>query len=337
MYRIVIDGKEESYSCGGDESLLRGGLRAGLGLPYECSVGSCGTCKFSLLDGTTEDLWPDAPGLTERDKRKDRRLACQNRPLGDCTIKMRLDPATAPQILPRRQMVRLVESRELTHDLHEFRFASDSAADFLPGQYALFTLPGVPGLRVYSMANLANTPGEWHFHIKKMPGGAGSNALFDGVVAPGAEIEMDGPYGLAYLRDTPLNIVCIAGGSGLSPMVSIARGVAGDERFAARRLYFFFGGREPRDICGEEFLSELPGFAERMSYHAAISEPSVAPEAWDGPRGFVHEMAAQTLQSPLADYEFYFAGPPVMAEAVQKMLMREHKVPFDQLHFDRFF
>ena len=71
--------------------------------------------------------------------------------------------------------------------------------------------------------------------------------------------------------------------------------------------------------------------------YAAMSEPTVAPDAWDGSRGFVHELAAQTLQDPLADYEFYFAGPPVMAEAVQKMLMREHKVPFGQLHFDRFF
>ncbi len=337
MYSIVIDGQEESFPCGGDDSLLRAGLRAGMGLPYECSTGSCGTCKFQLLDGETEELWPDAPGLSERDKRKDRRLACQNRPLSDCKIKMRLDPAAIPQILPRRQMVRLVDIRELTHDMHEFRFSGETAADFLPGQYALLSLPGVTGLRAYSMANLANESGEWHFHIKNMLGGSGSHALFDGVVAPGQEVELDGPYGLAFLRESGRDIVCVAGGSGLSPMVSIARGVAADVRFRERRLYFFFGGREPRDICGEEFLAELPAFAERMSYHAAISEPSVSAQAWTGHRGFVHELVAETLADPLSDYEFYFAGPPAMAEAVQRMLMREHKVPFEQLHFDRFF
>ena len=337
MYRIEIDGQEESFSCDGGDSLLRGGLRAGKGLPYECSTGSCGTCKFQLLEGETENLWPDAPGVTNRDKQKDRRLACQNRPLRDCKIKMRLDPAVVPHVVPRRKMVRLVESLALTHDMHEFRFASETAANFLPGQYALFDLPGVTGSRAYSMANLANDAGAWQFHIKSRPGGAGSHALFDGVIPPGQEVEMDGPYGLAFLRESPRDIVCIAGGSGLSPMISIARGVATDSRFRARRLHFFFGGREPRDICGEELLRELPAFAERMSYYAAISEPTVAPDAWEGPRGFVHELAAQTLQDPLADYEFYFAGPPVMAEAVQKMLMREHKVPFGQLHFDRFF
>ncbi len=337
MYAITIDGQQEGFPCGGGDSLLRAGLRAGRGLPYECSTGSCGTCKFELLEGETENLWPGAPGLTERDKRKDRRLACQNRPLSDCRIKMRLDPAAVPPVAPRRQMVRLVESRALTHDMHEFHFAGDNAAEFLAGQYALFVLPGVTGLRAFSMANLANSSGNWIFHIKNMPGGAGSHALFDGVVTPDREIELDGPYGLAYLRESPRDIVCVAGGSGLSPMISIARGVAEDVRFNARRLHFFYGGRQPRDICGEEILRALPAFAERMSYHASISEPSVRPEDWSGHRGFVHELVAETLAGTLSEYEFYFAGPPVMAEAVQRMLMIDHKVPFDQLHFDRFF
>ncbi|MDA0231028.1 MAG: FAD-binding oxidoreductase [Proteobacteria bacterium] len=337
MYKIVLDGQEESFSSTSEDSVLRAGLRAGLGLPYECSTGSCGTCKFDLLDGETENLWPDAPGLSERDLRKDRRLACQNRPLSDCRIKVRIDPAATPKILPRRQQVRLVESRELTHDMVEFRFKAESKAEFLPGQYALFTLPGVTGLRAYSMANLSNDTGIWDFHIKNMPGGAGSHVLFDGVVEPGQMVEMDGPYGLAFLRESPRDLGAIAGGSGLSPMISIARGFAEDEYFSDRRLHFFFGGREPRDICGEKILRDLPAFADRMSYHAAISEPSVSAEVWSGPRGFVHELAAQSLEGELADYEFYFAGPPVMAEAVQRMLMREHKVPFAQLHFDRFF
>jgi toluene monooxygenase electron transfer component len=337
MFRIALEGREESFACEEGDSLLRAGLRAGLGLPYECGTGACGTCKFQLIDGETEDLWPDAPGVSERDRQKDRRLACQNRPLRDCTIKMRLDPNCVPQTLPKCRQARLVESRPLTHDMSEFRFVAEGAAEFLPGQYALFRLPGVEGLRAYSRANLANAAGEWHFHIKNMPGGAGSRALFTGGITAGDAVEMDGPYGLAFLRETPRDIVCIAGGSGLSPMISIARGVAADARFAGRRLYFFYGGREPRDICGEEMLRDLPGFGARLSYHAAISESSVAAADWPGPRGFVHELAAETLAGELAEYEFYFAGPPAMAEAVQRMLMREHKVPFDQLHFDRFF
>lgn len=337
MHVISIEGEEKSFSCATDESLLRAGLRAGFGLPYECSTGSCGTCKFTLRSGALEDLWPDAPGLTERDKRKERKLACQSRPLEDCTIKMRIDAACVPRIAPERHIVTFAGSQALTHDMREFHFTSAAPAQFLPGQYVLLRLSGVSGLRAYSMANLANQAGEWHFHIKNMPGGAGSRALFDGAVSPGSEIELDGPFGLAFLRPGPRDIVCIAGGSGLSPMISIARAVASGPEYSDRRLHFFYGGRQPRDICGEDILRGLPGFDDRMHYHASISEPEAAPGGWRGALGFVHEQVAETLTNPLADYEYYFAGPPAMAEAVQRMLMIDHKVPFEQLHFDRFF
>src|SRR4030095_1010145 len=103
-----------------------------------------------------------------------------------------------------------------TLDLREFRFATLGAAGFLPGQYALFTLPGVTGLRTYSMSNVDDGSGEWHFMVKRMPGGVGTAALF--ALPIGTTLELDGPYGLAYLRkDSPRDLLCIAGGSGLAP------------------------------------------------------------------------------------------------------------------------
>ena len=53
----------EDYRCADDDTLLRAGLRAGLGMPYECNAGSCGTCKVELLEGQITSLRPDAPGL----------------------------------------------------------------------------------------------------------------------------------------------------------------------------------------------------------------------------------------------------------------------------------
>ena len=89
MYSIIIEGKDASFTCDPGDSLLRAGLRAGVGLPYECNTGACGTCKFQLLDGETEDLWPNSPGVTERDREKGRKLACQNRPRAWRTSAMR--------------------------------------------------------------------------------------------------------------------------------------------------------------------------------------------------------------------------------------------------------
>ena len=58
MSRIQIAGAAE-YPCAADDTLLRAGLRAGLGLPYECNSGSCGTCKVELVQGEIHSLRPD--------------------------------------------------------------------------------------------------------------------------------------------------------------------------------------------------------------------------------------------------------------------------------------
>jgi toluene monooxygenase electron transfer component len=337
MVKIKISDSDMQYECADGDTILRAGLRAGMGMPYECSVGSCGTCKIELLEGTVDTLWTQAPGLSERDVKRGRSLACQSRPKSDCTIKVRLGKENASHHQPRQFDGTLVDVRNLTHDLREFRIRADRPAEFLPGQYGLFALPGVSGMRAYSMSNISNPEGEWHFQIKRVPKGAGTTVLFDQTNV-GDTIKLDGPFGLAYLRNqSPRDIVCIAGGSGLSPMVSIARGIAREKNLADRKIHFFYGGRGPQDICGEEFLRELPGYGERISFYPVISMPELdVDRVWKGKTGFVHDVAAEMLSDSLPQFECYFAGPPPMALAVQKMLL-ERKVPYDQIHFDRFF
>ncbi len=337
MPTITIADTGQRYECPADDTITRAGLRAGLGMPYECNVGCCGTCKVELVEGTVQSLWPEAPALTDRDRNKHRVLGCQSRPQGDCTIKVRLAelPLSAPR--PRRFKARLMAIRDLTHDMREFQFRGDEPAAFLPGQYLLFSLPGVPGSRAYSMANVPDPSGEWHFQVKRVPGGRCTATLFD-VLGAGDEVDLDGPYGQAYLRtDSQRDIVCIAGGSGLSPVISIARAVAREPSLAQRTLHFFYGGRGPQDICGEDMLQELPGYGERLRFYPAISMPELdTAGAWKGRIGYVHDYAREVLGENLRDYEYYFAGPPAMAMAVQRMLIQA-KVPFNQIHFDQFF
>jgi toluene monooxygenase electron transfer component len=226
--------------------------------------------------------------------------------------------------------------RELTHDMREFRFVAEQSPGFLPGQYALFYLPGLAAPRTYSMANVFDPSlREWHFVVRRVPGGVGTNALFDHVPV-GSEITLDGPYGLAYLRtDSPRDLVLIGGGSGLAPMLSIARAAVREPKLAARRIDLFYGARTMRDLCGEQELSRLPGYGERLHFHPVLSDGGDA-EGWKGARGFVHELARDFVGERWGEHEYYFAGPPPMAEAVQKMLV-EKRVPFPQVHFDSFY
>ncbi|MBP8135155.1 MAG: 2Fe-2S iron-sulfur cluster binding domain-containing protein [Rhodoferax sp.] len=334
--RITTEPEHSAFEQVGRDSILRAALRAGVGFPYECNSGGCGSCKFELLDGEVENLWPQAPGLSERDIRKGKLLACQCVATTDLRIQVRTAPECVPRILPRRLSARFTGMHAITHDISEFRFVSEAAADFLPGQYAMLTIPGVSTPRAYSMSNLGNAEGEWHFQIRRVAKGVATELLFTHLQV-GEAIEIDGPYGMAYLRtDAPRDIVCVAGGSGLAPMISIARGAAQSGLLRTRQLHFFYGGKTPQDICGESFLRDLPGFGERIHFHPVVS---LAGEdaAWSGKTGFVHEQVRQTLGDAMPGFEFYFAGPPPMTQGLQEMLMVDFRVPFEQIHFDRFF
>lgn len=336
MHSIKLaDGAE--FRCAEEDTLLRAGLRAGLGLPYECNAGSCGTCKVDLLEGQIASLRPDAPGLGERDRAKNRVLACQARPGTDCRIKVRLRPENVPHHRPQRFTARLAGERDLTHDMREFRFkAAPGAPGFLPGQYALFYLPGLEAPRTYSVANIDDGSGEWHFIVRRVPSGVGTVTLFDKVPV-GSTIELDGPYGLAYLRtDSPRDIICIGGGSGLAPVMSIARGAVAEPKLDDVKIHVFYGARTTLDLCGDADLSHLPGYGSRLTFESVLSMPEQSPAAWTGPTGFVHEHVQKFIGERWGDFEYYFAGPPAMAEAVQRMLI-DKRVPYPQVHFDSFY
>lgn len=321
----------ESFRCADDESVLRAGLRAGIGLSYECHAGGCGTCKIEVVDGQVASTMPDAPGLSDRDRRKGRFLACQCVPLTDCRIKARTDAQHVPPVPPRRLAVRLAGVRDITHDIREFRFRGDRPATFLPGQYALLAVDG--GLRAYSMANLPNDDGEWCFHIRRVPGGRVSNALF--AAQPGLMAELDGPFGLAHLRSGPRPVVCVAGGSGLAPMLSIARGVAADRARPEREVYFFHGGRDRADLLDAGWLAAATGLGGRLHYRPAASQP-VLPA--DGVRvGLITDLLRGDLADDFDRFDFYCAGPPAMTQAVEDLLLRQAGLDADRLHFDRFF
>lgn len=338
MPTIRLANNDTTFDCAGDDTILRAALRAGYGFPYECNVGSCGNCRFELVEGEVVHQRADAPAYTERDKQRKRWLGCQALPQGDCKIKIGFRDHYKSKFPPRRTMGTLTAIEDITHDIREFRFALDAANPFLPGQYALLWVPGVGGARAYSMANVTDTGTEWHFQIKRVPGGACTTALFDGL-KHGDKIGLDGPYGMAYLReDAPRDVLCLAGGSGLSPMISIARGFAGSEQLKGRHLHFVYGGRYKRDICGEPMLAQLEGFGSRIQYYPVVSMAADDHDGgtWAGRTGFVHDAAKAIHGERLADHEIYFAGPPAMADAVMKLLL-EAKVPPAQIHFDQFY
>lgn len=334
-YKITLNSSETGFDCPSDDTLLRAGLRAGLGLAYECNVGACGSCKFDLLEGEVEDLFPDATGIRPKEREKGKRLACQCRPLSDCKIKIRSGEEYVSKYVPRPQSARLTRKTALTHDLVEFTFQTDSPAEFINGQYAMLSCATQPQARAYSMSNGPNAAGEWQFIIRKVPGGKFTQHLFDDAHI-GDEFRIDGPYGIAHLETaSDKQIVGIAGGSGLAPVLSIMRGAtAKREKFG--KPIMLYGARTPRDIPTHAEI-DFNNNPEFLFAPVVSDSESAAQSAWQGDIGFVHEFINKKLGGALSDYEYYLAGPPPMIEAAVRLLVADHKIPSNQIHFDRFF
>ena len=170
--------------------------------------------------------------------------------------------------------------------------------------------------------------------VRRVAGGEVSPRLFEQLDA-NTPLEIDGPYGLAYLRnESERDIVCLAGGSGLAPIVSIVNAATSAANKRQRGIWLFYGGRGPADIPA---IGDFIHAHADVQFHPAISASELADSAnWAGEVCFVHEMLPRKLPSPLPQYDFYLAGPPPMIEAVMNLLM-EHEVPIGQIRFDRFF
>jgi toluene monooxygenase electron transfer component len=118
-------------------------------------------------------------------------------------------------------------------------------------------------------------------------------------------------------------------------MLSIARGVLAEP--GERRVHFFLGLRSQAELGAAAEVDALGG-GERLVASTVLSNP-LDGVAWEGRTGFVHaqvEAALTALALAFDQYDYYFAGPPPMIEAVQDLLMVRQRVPFEQIHFDRF-
>jgi toluene monooxygenase electron transfer component len=340
---VITRSGQREFECGAGEKILHAGLRSGIELPYECSTGTCGTCKARLVSGRAESEWPDAPGGRYL-KTEAELLMCQCVAREDCAVEVGvLTKPDAGAPLPGALGGRVCGRRRLTHDVATFDVELDRPLDFDAGQFALISVPGIVGARAYSMVNFERAARRLSFVVKKKPGGAVSEWLFgDGV--DGTRLDLFAPLGHATFHPgLQKHVLCIAGGSGIAGMMSILRRADEAGHFAGWDGHVFFGVRSGRDGF---FLDELHALQARhparLSVTIALSDedvPASLPAAHPGlafARGLIHSVAGERMKDRFAGVRAYVAGPPPMVDASLRLLLREAKLSPADIRYDKF-
>ncbi len=323
---ITVASSGQAFACDPGRTVLMAGLAAGLGLPYECASGSCGSCRCKLVEGEVLNLWPDAPGLSERDRRRGNIiLMCQSVPASDCVIEVRV---RGPRNLPRplSTVARIASIRPLTHNMVQISLQLETRLAYLPGQFVLVELQG-RGRRAYSMANIDDGCGRLDLIVKIKEDGAISPALCRRLLV-GDRVGIEGPYGVAYFRpDGDRPVVGIAGGSGIAPIWAIAQAAARGER----DVHLYFGVNAIEDLCFSEEFTRLARSNGRMRTHNVVVDPAALPHR----TGMVGDAVIDDLPD-LHHADVYMAGPPAMIDSLARRLVSENRIDSDRLFFDRF-
>ncbi len=332
------------FECDAGEPLLYAGLRHGIALPYECATGTCGTCRARVHEGEARLLWDEAPGLSYVKREKNEVLMCQAAS-ETCTLRVpaQVTQNGAAHLTPAHRQATLGAIRHLTHDVLEFEVETQDAMAFDPGQFVVLTSDAVIGGRAYSMVNFAADERRLVFVIKRKPGGAISDWIFE-TAASGMPVKLFGPLGRATFRPAEdENILCIAGGSGIAGMMSITRFAAQTGHFQKNRGSVFFGVRTGEDVFYLEELSALAArFPENLAVTVALSdaEPSVTlQQAYPQIRfetGFVHTVVSANIAGLTENVTGFVAGPPPMVDGALRMLVVEAQVPPNKIRYDKF-
>ncbi|HJL15285.1 MAG TPA: ferredoxin--NADP reductase [Sandaracinaceae bacterium LLY-WYZ-13_1] len=235
-------------------------------------------------------------------------------------------PGPAPvQPSMKRRKLRVATRRQETPDAVSIELVEldGSPLSFEAGQFLSFHLEvdGEPLRRAYSLSTSPLDGPGGCITVKRVSNGRASNWIHDHL-AEGAELEVLGPSGsfVAPAETAPAHLVLVAGGSGITPVISIAETVLRSRPELTVSLVY--GNRRREDVIFHDRLAELAErFGDRLRVEHVLEEP---PEGWTGPRGRLDadQLAAwlDTLPTdPPALY--YLCGPGPMMDAARETLL----------------
>lgn len=230
------------------------------------------------------------------------------------------------------QTGRVVSIIDETHNTRRFFIETPSPDPFvfLPGQFVTLDLPihekKSRRLRSYSIASAPDTTNLFELVIVLVEDGLGTNYLFRNIQV-GDELTFRGPAGVFTLHgpiDHDLFLICT--GTGIAPFRSMIHHIC-NHRIPTRDIYLIYGTRTQQDLLYYKELVEFRDLLPQLQYHPVLSR-----EAWEGHRGYVHEVY-RTLCAGKPDAQFMLCGWKNMIDEARHTL-QELGYDKKQVHFE---
>lgn len=153
---------------------------------------------------------------------------------------------------------------------------------------------------------------------------------------PGDKVTISGPYGEFFIKPTQREMMFIGGGAGMAPMRSHIFHLFDTEK-TNRKTTFWYGGRSLKELFYMEDFEKIQNENPNFKFHVALSEPKEE-DKWTGHTGFIHQVILDNYlknHPEPEEIEYYICGPPMMNQAVFKML-DDYGVPPENIAFDDF-
>lgn len=369
--RIVINDQKELTVAAGDKLL---GVLANNGIFISSACGgggTCAQCKVKVLEGGGEILPTERSHISRRAAREGMRLSCQvtvredlkiavpdevfETKKWDCRVRSNRNVATFIKELvlelPPGENVHFTAGGYIQIEVPPYyaRFADfDIDEEYRPewDKYNLWKLESRVTSTVHRAYSMANYPGEKGLimlnvriatpppRAPHLPPGKVSSYIFN--LQPGDRCTISGPYGEFFIRDTDAEMIYIGGGAGMAPLRSHVFELF-KRRRTQRKVSYWYGARSLREMFYQDEFAQIAAENPNFHFHVALSEP-MPEDNWNGPTGFIHQVLHDNYlkdHPTPEDCEYYLCGPPVMNQAVLKML-DDLGVEPDNISFDDF-
>jgi len=341
-FQITVQPSGRSFSANPGEAILAAGIRQGIGLPYGCKDGACGSCKCKKLEGIVVHGTHQTKALSPEEEAAGFVLTCCGVPHSDVVLESR--QVTDESAYPIKKMPSRVTTLEKkSHDvmLVKLQLPANDAMRYHAGQYVEFILRD-GARRSYSMANAPHTSVKpdatppvgpaIELHIRHMPGGKFTDHVFTAMKEKEI-LRIEGPYGSFFLReDSTKPMVLLASGTGFAPIKAVIEYM--QFKNIDRPATLYWGGRRPEDLYMDAWVKEKLAEMPRLSYVPVISN-ATPEDNWTGRTGFVHKAVLEDFPD-LSGHQVYACGAPIVVDSARADYAAKGGLPPDEFYADSF-